>query len=114
MEDITKKRGWPFYPRFVKFPDGESRVVKDHHAHGKAIGRKVLEDATVVEPPTLETVIAAGYPGAVAAKIVAQEQEKFEKGYKPYGDNEPPQPVDTENSKLESTEEKKADAETWD
>lgn len=89
-EDITKRYGYPWYPRHVK--DSEGRVIeaKDHIQHGRIIGKKVREDATIVEPPTLETVMAAGYPGHVAEKIVAQEQEKAAKGYKPYGDIEPP------------------------
>lgn len=116
MEGIEKKRGFPFYPRHIKTSDGYSVVVKDHIEHGKRIGRKVLPDATVLEPPTLETVIKAGYPGHVAEKMVADEREKFEKGYKPYGDIEPPAPVDPslvapqesqveENPILESVEE---------
>jgi hypothetical protein len=36
-------------------------------------------------PPTLETVIAAGYKPDVAAKIVAEEQFKFNAGHPPYG-----------------------------
>lgn len=88
--DISKKRGFPFYPRWVEYPDGVKRLVQDHTRHGEAIGKKVLEDATIVEPPSLQEVIDAGYAPDVAEKIVAQEKAKFDKGYKPYGDLEPP------------------------
>lgn len=44
---------------------------------------------TVVEPPDLETVIAAGYSKSAAAVIVAEEQAKAERGERPYGPNDP-------------------------
>lgn len=41
------------------------------------------------QPPSLATVVAAGYKPEVAAGIVAAEQAKAAAGEKPYGDKEP-------------------------
>ncbi len=50
---------------------------------------------TVVEPPDIDTVIAAGYSREAAAVIVAEEQEKAGRGERPYGPNEPTSKWDT-------------------
>lgn len=93
MQDITKEYGYPWYPRHVVDLEGRSIVVNNQHEHGRRIGKKVLYNATIVQAPTLEVVIAAGYSPEDAQKIVSQEKEKEAKGYKPYGDIEPPEPV---------------------
>lgn len=83
------------YPKWITSKDGNRMIVPNHIHHGIMIGKEVLEDGTVVErptPPSLETVLATGYQEPRASQIVAEEQEKFEKGYKPYGDIEPPKP----------------------
>jgi uncharacterized protein YoaH (UPF0181 family) len=40
-------------------------------------------------PPTLQTVMAAGYAKPAAEQIVAEEKRKFDAHEKPYGPNEP-------------------------
>ena len=52
-------------------------------------GTCVVDGAAVAVPPTLETVIAAGYSRDAAMAIVAREKRKAERGEKPYGTNDP-------------------------
>lgn len=82
------------YPKWVNAPHGRMIVQNAEH-HAQVTGGKVLPDGTVAEPPkppTLEEVLKAGYEEPRASQIVAEEQEKFEKGHRPYGDIEPPIP----------------------
>lgn len=82
-----------FYPTWITLPGGQRLVVPDCQTHSAMMGEEYGEDAEPVskkpQPPTLETVIAAGYRPEVAEKIVAEEQRKFAAGIKPYGDLEP-------------------------
>ncbi len=55
---------------------------------------------TVVEPPTIEDVIAAGYTPEEAAVIVRQEQDKAGRGERPYGPNDPTSPWGTPSREI--------------
>lgn len=55
-------------------------------------GQRTIE---VVEPPSIEEVIAAGYTPEAAAAIVAEEQAKAGRGERPYGPNDPTSPWGT-------------------
>ena len=93
------------YPRWIQPADGTPRrIVQNSEEEEAATGVKMNPDGTVAEsndpppdarpaPPTLETVIAAGYSPEVAASIVAEEQAKAAAGYPPYGTNKPTLPA---------------------
>jgi hypothetical protein len=51
------------------------------------------KSAGPIEPPTLEQVIAAGYPAETAQAIVDREAKKAAAGYPPYGTNPEPAPA---------------------
>lgn len=55
---------------------------------------------TVVEPPTIEYVIAKGYSPEAAAVIVQQEQDKAGRGERPYGPNDPTSPWGTPSREI--------------
>lgn len=71
--------------------DGAGKVIGKATGWGQCDSCKGTGQRTivVVEPPDLETVIAAGYGSEVAAAIVAREQAKAGRGEKPYGPNDP-------------------------
>jgi len=83
-----------YYPKWIDSPHGRM-IVHSPLQHSQMIGKEVDAQGNVIEepkPPTLDEVLAAGYKEPAASQIVAEEQEKFEKGYKPYGNVEPPPP----------------------
>ena len=88
------------YPRHITRPDGATLIVYDHKQHSAHMGTPFGPDGKPVdpnapkfpEPPTLEEVMAAGYPESVAIKIVELEQAKADYGIVPYGDS--PRPGD--------------------
>ncbi len=82
------------YPRWVLGTDGTRKIVQNHEHEERETGVKMNVDGTVFvepgpHPPTLETVMAAGYAKEVAEKIVDEEAAKARRGEKPYGDKEP-------------------------
>lgn len=84
------------YPKWITCPDGSRMIVNGPEHHTQMIGKPVDENGNLIEekqdgfPPTLETVIAAGYAPEVAEKMVMEEQYKYDNGYPPYGTNQPP------------------------
>ncbi len=80
------------YPRWVTPPDGSPRKIVQSAAEETAItGVLMGEDGKPVDlkgnlkPPTIDEVLAAGYPLEAAAKIVEREQHMYEAGESPYG-----------------------------
>ena len=76
-----------YYPRHVICQDGATRIVADHIQHSRLTGIEYGPDAQPIsyQPPSLETVLAAGYSHKAAEGIVADEQAKQEQGIEPYG-----------------------------
>lgn len=88
------------YPRWITLHN-QRIMVKDHYHHSAMTGEEYDANAQLVVkeparpmPPTLETVMAAGYAEIPAKIIVAQEALKFERAVKPYGDNDPAEIAD--------------------
>lgn len=69
-----------------KLSDGSTAIGWGQCDACAGTGRRSI---TVVEPPDLATVLAAGYSPEAAAAIVAEEQGKAERGERPYGPNDP-------------------------
>lgn len=49
------------------------------------IGTLIDDDSDEFKPPTMEAILAAGYTGAAADHVYAEEQRAFEAGETPYG-----------------------------
>jgi hypothetical protein len=85
--------GFQPYPRVVESSTGHLVTVRDHKHEEQITGMPMNEDGSFADPapvpPTLQEVLAAGYLGEAAQRIVDEEREKFEKGYAPYGNNTP-------------------------
>ncbi len=99
---MLNKRGVVPYPRWIRPRDGSPSVIVNSSAEETAITGELLDEAgdpvdlhedhpdtlppdAKAIPPTLETVIKAGYAPDVAAQIVEREQFRFNAGYPPYG-----------------------------
>ena len=81
---VTPGPGMQVVPDWIRDTDGWKACVKDGSA--VEIGVPAAPVAVISEkrPPTLEEVLAAGYKGAAAASIVAEEVRKYEAGEFPY------------------------------
>jgi hypothetical protein len=72
-----------------------SNSVEEEHHTGVPMnedGTPAVAESEKPMPPTLEIVMAAGYPKEAAEKIVEEEDGKARRGEKPYGDKEPEEP----------------------
>ena len=79
-----------FYPRWINH-EGNQILVNDHLHHSGIVGIEYDERAQPVQkeepvPPTVETVLAAGYSKEAAEQMSAIEQFKKDNGIEPYGD----------------------------
>ncbi len=86
------------FPMMCQCPDGATRIAKDHLQMSAFMGAPYGPDGKLIQnlPPTLETVLAAGYGAEAAANIVRIEAAKAEQGVEPYGDKPYSEFVDPE------------------
>jgi hypothetical protein len=101
-----------------QFKEGELHELPVGPSPRHDVGLVLVEQGAAEEvpapeernPPTLETVLAAGYSQEAAEGIVAEEARKFANGEKPYGDKEPtepPEPAPPVETKAEAVEQPK-------
>ncbi len=104
---MAKRPGYVPYPRWITPADGSPRrIVNSAEEETAATGVLMDEDGDPVEihpddlpedhskPPSVELILSRGYTQETAEKIHAEEQEKFDNGWAPYGLNPRPTPPD--------------------